>query len=49
MVLGVCYHGLGLCKGYEFLWKEMNANLGYLIEVIFAYAKVSIVFPMVVL
>jgi hypothetical protein len=49
MVHGVCYLGLGLCKGYEFLWKEMNANPSYIIEVILAYARVSIVFPIVVL
>jgi hypothetical protein len=49
MVRGVCYPKLGLCKGYEFLWKEMNVNPSYLIEVIFAYARVSIIFPMVVL
>ncbi len=49
MVCGVCHPGLGLCKGYKFLSKEESVEPGRLIEVIFSYARVSIVFSVVVL
>jgi hypothetical protein len=49
MVCGGCHPRLGLCKGYKFLWREVSVEPSRLIEVIFSYARVSIVFSVVVL